>query len=143
MPVLPGRRHDGDRHGLRLDRQGGLDARLGRGDRHGRDALHGASRCCACRTSTSRNRAASARRAAKAPAGCTAWSTASSTAQGRHEDLDLLNSSPTTSQGRTICALGDAAALPVQSFIKHFRDEFQHHIDHKQCLVPALRLTTP
>ena len=85
------RRHDGDRHGLRLDRQGRLDAGLGRGDRHGRDALHGAARCCACRTSISRSRAASARRAAKAPAGCSAWSTASSTAQGRHEDLDLLN----------------------------------------------------
>ena len=40
-----GRRDDGDRHGLRLDRQGGLDARLGRGDRDGRDALHGAVRC--------------------------------------------------------------------------------------------------
>ena len=37
--------------------------------------------------------------------------------------------------GRTICALGDAAALPVKSFIKHFRDEFQHHIDQKKCLV--------
>ena len=44
--------------------------------------------------------------------------------------------SPTTSQGRTICALGDAAALPVQSFIKHFRDEFEYHIEHKHCLVP-------
>ena len=39
--------------------------------------------------------------------------------------------------GRTICALGDAAALPVKSFIAHFRDEFQHHIDHKRCLVPT------
>ena len=37
---------------------------------HGRHALHGEDRCCACRTSTSRSRAASARRAAKAPAGC-------------------------------------------------------------------------
>ena len=37
--------------------------------------------------------------------------------------------------GRTICALGDAAALPVKSFIKHFRDEFVHHIEHKKCLV--------
>ena len=36
-----GRHHDGDRHGLRLDRQGRLDARLGCGDRDGRDALHG------------------------------------------------------------------------------------------------------
>ena len=38
--------------------------------------------------------------------------------------------------GRTICALGDAAAVPVKSFIKHFRDEFVHHIEHKKCLVP-------
>ena len=38
-------------------------------------------RCCACRTSTSTRAAASARRAAKAPAGCGAWSTASSTAR--------------------------------------------------------------
>ena len=82
MPVLPADDDDGDRHGLRLDRQGRLDAGLGRGDRHGRDALHGECAASACRTSTTRNRAASARRAAKAPAGCTAWSTASSTAQG-------------------------------------------------------------
>jgi len=55
--------------------------------------------------------------------------------QGRQEDLDLLNSVADNIQGRTICALGDAAAMPVRAFIKHYRDEFQHHIDHKQCLV--------
>ena len=56
------------------------------------------------------------------------------------EDLDAAGStSPTTSQGRTICALGDAAAMPVQSFLKHFRDEFEHHIEHKRCLVQANR----
>ena len=81
MPVLPGRDHDGDRHGLRLHRQGRLDARLRRGDRDGRDALHGAARWSACPISTTKNPAASARRAAKAPAGCTAWSTASNTAR--------------------------------------------------------------
>ena len=57
--------------------------------------------------------------------------------KGRNEDLDLLNSVADNIAGRTICALGDAAALPVKSFVKHFRDEFQHHIDHKRCLVPA------
>ncbi|MEK7732210.1 MAG: NADH-ubiquinone oxidoreductase-F iron-sulfur binding region domain-containing protein, partial [Planctomycetota bacterium] len=36
---------------------------------------------------------------------------------------------------RTICAFGDAAALPVKSFLKHFRAEFVHHIEHKHCLV--------
>lgn len=56
--------------------------------------------------------------------------------QGRPEDLDLLAQVATDIMGRTICALGDAAAMPVQSFIKHFRDEFAYHIEHKKCLVP-------
>ncbi len=57
--------------------------------------------------------------------------------QGRMEDLDLLNSVSDNISGRTICALGDAAAMPVKSFVKHFRSEFEHHITHKTCLVPA------
>ena len=56
--------------------------------------------------------------------------------QGRPEDLDLLNSVADNIQGRTICALGDAAAMPVRAFIKHFRGEFEHHVEHKRCLVP-------
>lgn len=54
---------------------------------------------------------------------------------GRPEDLDLLNSVTGNIMGRTICALGDAASMPVQSFIKHFRSEFEYHIDNKRCLV--------
>ena len=38
-------------------------------------------------------------------------------------------------QGRTICALGDAAAMPVRAFIKTFKDEFIHHVENKCCLV--------
>jgi NADH-quinone oxidoreductase subunit F len=57
--------------------------------------------------------------------------------QGRPEDLDLLNSVADNIQGRTICALGDAAAMPVRAFIKHFHSEFEHHIEHKSCLVPG------
>ena len=57
--------------------------------------------------------------------------------EGRNDDLDTLNSVADNIQGRTICALGDAAAMPVRAFIKHYRDEFQYHIDHKHCLVPA------
>ncbi len=57
--------------------------------------------------------------------------------QGRMEDLELLNSVADNIQGRTICALGDAAAMPVRAMIKHFRDEFVHHIEHKTCVVPA------
>jgi len=55
--------------------------------------------------------------------------------QGRPEDLDLLRSVTTNIMGRTICALGDAASMPVQSFVKHFQDEFAYHIEHKKCLV--------
>ena len=57
--------------------------------------------------------------------------------RGRAEDLDLLNSVSDNIAGRTICALGDAAAMPVKSFVKHFRAEFEHHIEHKTCMVPA------
>jgi NADH-quinone oxidoreductase subunit F len=57
--------------------------------------------------------------------------------QGRAEDLDLLTDVSKKIEGRTICGLGDAAAMPVASFIKHFRDEFQYHIDHKKCMVGA------
>jgi NADH-quinone oxidoreductase subunit F len=56
--------------------------------------------------------------------------------KGRAEDLDLLNSVADNIQGRTICALGDAAAMPVRAMIKHFRDEFAYHIEHKTCAVP-------
>jgi len=56
--------------------------------------------------------------------------------RGRMEDLDALNRVADNIQGRTICALGDAAAMPVRAFIKHFRDEFEHHIRHGKCLVP-------
>ncbi|NDU91042.1 MAG: NADH-quinone oxidoreductase subunit NuoF [Ferrovum sp.] len=55
--------------------------------------------------------------------------------KGRAEDLDLLLSLSDNIQGRTICALGDAAAMPVRSFVNHFRSEFEHHITHKRCLV--------
>ena len=44
--------------------------------------------------------------------------------EGRPADLDLLNSVADNIQGRTICALGDAAAMPVRAMIKHFRHEF-------------------
>ncbi|MFN0299179.1 MAG: NADH-quinone oxidoreductase subunit NuoF [Burkholderiales bacterium] len=57
------------------------------------------------------------------------------TGKGRIEDLDKLISVADNIAGRTICALGDAAALPVKSFIQHFRSEFEYHIEHKHCLV--------
>ena len=57
--------------------------------------------------------------------------------QGKAEDLALLDSVAENIMGRTICALGDAAAMPVRGMLKHFRDEFVHHVEHKTCRVPA------
>jgi NADH-quinone oxidoreductase subunit F len=50
--------------------------------------------------------------------------------QGRREDIDLLVQVANKIEGHTICALGDAAAWPVQSFVKHYRHEFEYMIDH-------------
>jgi NADH-quinone oxidoreductase subunit F len=55
--------------------------------------------------------------------------------QGRADDLDLLDSVAGNIMGRTICALGDAAAMPVRGFLKHYRDEFAFHIENKRCVV--------
>ncbi len=55
--------------------------------------------------------------------------------QGRPEDLELLDTVAGHIGGRTICALGDAAAMPVQSFLKHYRHEFAHYIEHGRGLV--------
>lgn len=54
--------------------------------------------------------------------------------RGAAGDLDKLDDVASKIEGRTICAFGDAAAWPVRSFVKHFRAEFQYHIDHKRCL---------
>jgi NADH-quinone oxidoreductase subunit F len=63
--------------------------------------------------------------------------------KGRKEDLDLLESVAFNIKGRTICALGDAAAMPVEGMLKHFRDEFVHHIEHRRCMVgPGAAVTT-
>ena len=51
--------------------------------------------------------------------------------EGRHSDLDLLVQVANQIEGHTICALGDAAAWPVQSFLKHYRHEFEFMVDHR------------
>ncbi len=48
--------------------------------------------------------------------------------EGKPEDLDTLLDVANRIEGRTICALGDAAAWPVQSFLKHYRHEFEAKI---------------
>lgn len=55
--------------------------------------------------------------------------------KGVIEDLQRLDDVASKIEGRTICALGDAAAMPVRSFVEHFRDEFAYYIDHGRSLV--------
>lgn len=57
--------------------------------------------------------------------------------KGRPADMDLLDSVAGNIMGRTICALGDAAAMPVRAMLKHFRPEFEYHIEHKTCTVSS------
>ncbi len=52
--------------------------------------------------------------------------------EGTHADLDRLKSVADRIEGRTICALGDAAAWPAQSFLKHFRHEFEAMIPREE-----------
>jgi NADH-quinone oxidoreductase subunit F len=51
--------------------------------------------------------------------------------EGRGEDISMLVDVANRIEGHTICALGDAAAWPVQSFLKHFRHEFQYMVEHR------------
>ena len=55
--------------------------------------------------------------------------------QGKAADMAVLDNVAESIMGRTICALGDAAAMPVRAMIKHFRPEFEHYIEHKTSLV--------
>jgi NADH-quinone oxidoreductase subunit F len=54
---------------------------------------------------------------------------------GLPADPDLLLDITDNIEGNTICPLGDAAAMPVRSFVQKFRDEFQYHIDNRKCMV--------
>jgi NADH-quinone oxidoreductase subunit F len=55
--------------------------------------------------------------------------------EGRMHDIDLLPVISKNIEGKTICPLGDAAAWPVASAVRHFREEFEYHVIHKKCMV--------
>lgn len=56
---------------------------------------------------------------------------------GEPGDIEKLVNVANNIEGRTICALGEAAAWPVQSFVKHFYHEFDYFIKHKRSVVAA------
>ena len=55
--------------------------------------------------------------------------------KGAIADLNRLDDVASKIEGRTICALGDAAAVPVRSFLKHFRHEFEYYIEHGHSMI--------
>ena len=59
---------------------------------------------------------------------------------GRPEDVDNLVSIADNIIGNTICPLGDAAALPIQSYVKKFRDEFDFYVREKRSMVESKRV---
>jgi len=50
------------------------------------------------------------------------------------EDLDKLKTIAKNIEGRTICALGEAAAWPILGFLRHYYDEFEAHVTHQGCM---------
>ena len=58
---------------------------------------------------------------------------------GRESDVELLADVADNILGKSFCALGDAAAMPVQGALMHFREEFEYHVKHKRCLVNRRR----
>lgn len=55
--------------------------------------------------------------------------------EAQRADLEKLVHVADSIEGRTICALGEAAAWPVQSFVKHFYSEFEYYVQHKRSMV--------
>lgn len=54
---------------------------------------------------------------------------------GKIEDLELLRSAAGQIEGHTICAFGEAAAWPVQGFLRHFWHEFEYYVEHGHSMV--------
>jgi NADH-quinone oxidoreductase subunit F len=64
--------------------------------------------------------------------------------EGQSKDLDLLFSVSSNIVGKTLCAFGDAAATPVLTTMKLFRDEYEAHVREGRCTLPAeWRAKTP
>ncbi|MFU8831438.1 MAG: NADH-quinone oxidoreductase subunit NuoF [Wenzhouxiangella sp.] len=55
--------------------------------------------------------------------------------KARMEDIDLLSSAAGQIEGHTICAFGEAAAWPVQGFLRHYRHEFEYYVQHGRSIV--------
>lgn len=55
--------------------------------------------------------------------------------KGEHKDLELLRSAAGQIEGHTICAFGEAAAWPVQGFLRQYWHEFEYYVEHGHSIV--------
>ncbi|MDJ0655428.1 MAG: NADH-quinone oxidoreductase subunit NuoF [Xanthomonadales bacterium] len=55
--------------------------------------------------------------------------------RGRAEDVALLEAAAGQIEGHTICAFGEAAAWPVQGFLRHYKHEFDYYVEHGRSMV--------
>lgn len=62
--------------------------------------------------------------------------------KGEEGDIDKILSLCKNILGKTICPLGDAAVMPVESLVKKFKSEFDYHIREKRCLPETFNMTT-
>ncbi|MBC7262364.1 MAG: NADH-quinone oxidoreductase subunit F, partial [Chloroflexi bacterium] len=53
------------------------------------------------------------------------------------EDIERLEEIASKMRGLTFCPMGDAAANPILSSLKLFRDEYEYHVKYKRCAVAA------
>jgi len=60
--------------------------------------------------------------------------------QSHPKDLDSLMDIAFNMMGTTICALSDAAALPVRSFVQKFKKEFEYHVRERACDVAMIKV---
>jgi len=58
---------------------------------------------------------------------------------GKINDLELLQSAAGQIEGHTICAFGEAAAWPVQGFLRQFWSEFEYYIEHGHSLTENMK----
>jgi NADH-quinone oxidoreductase subunit F len=59
--------------------------------------------------------------------------------EGDAGDVRTLKTVAEQILGRSLCALGDAAAMPILSVLQKFPDEVDHHVTAKRCLVNRRR----
>jgi NADH-quinone oxidoreductase subunit F len=57
--------------------------------------------------------------------------------KGTRADIDLIDNVAGNIMGKTICPLGDAVAMPAQSYVRKFRAEFEEHVKRGSCPLPG------